>query len=45
MDIKAKIDEIVDKVKNDKNFASKFTSEPIKKVDAIGGTGTTNRND
>ncbi|MBP2667252.1 MAG: hypothetical protein H6Q76_2232, partial [Firmicutes bacterium] len=22
-----------------------FTSEPIKKVDAIGGKGTTNRND
>lgn len=37
MDIKAKIDEIVDKVKNDKNFASKFTSEPIKAVESVIG--------
>lgn len=37
MDIKAKIDEIVDKVKNDKNFADKFKSEPIKAVEDVVG--------
>ena len=37
MDIKAKIDEIVDKVKNDKNFASKFSSDPIKAVESVIG--------
>ncbi len=37
MDIKAKIDEIVDKVKNDKNFADKFKSEPIKAVEDVIG--------
>lgn len=37
MDIKAKIDEIVDKVKNDKNFAEKFKSEPIKAVEDVVG--------
>ena len=37
MDIKAKIDEIVDKVKNDKNFAEKFKSEPIKAVEDVIG--------
>ncbi len=37
MDIKAKIDEIVDKVKNDKNFASKFQSDPIKAVESVIG--------
>lgn len=30
MDIKAKIDEIVNKVKSDPNFADKFKKEPIK---------------
>lgn len=28
-DIKAKIDEVVNKVKNDKGFADKFQKEPI----------------
>ena len=37
MDIKGKIDEIVDKVKNDKDFASKFKSEPIKAVEEVIG--------
>ena len=30
MDIKAKIEEIVEKVKNDDNFAEKFKSQPVK---------------
>ncbi len=37
MDIKAKVDEIVEKVKNDKEFANKFQSEPIKAVEGIIG--------
>ncbi len=37
MDIKAKIDEIVNKVKNDKDFASKFTSDPVKAVEGVIG--------
>ena len=37
MDIKKKIDEIVDKVKNDKEFASKFKSNPIEAVESVIG--------
>lgn len=37
MDIKAKVDEIVDKVKSDKDFANKFQSEPIKAVEGVIG--------
>lgn len=37
MDIKAKIDEVVNKVKSDKNFAEKFKSEPVKAVEEILG--------
>ncbi len=37
MDIKAKIDEVVNKVKNDKNFAEKFQKEPIKAVEDVLG--------
>ncbi len=37
MDIKAKIDEIVEKVKSDGNFAEKFKSEPIKAVEDVLG--------
>lgn len=37
MDIKAKVDEIVDKVKNDKDFANKFQNEPIKAVEGVIG--------
>lgn len=37
MDIKAKIDEIVNKVKSDDKFAEKFKSEPIKAVEGVIG--------
>ena len=37
MDIKAKIDEVVNKVKNDKNFAEKFQKEPVKAVEEVIG--------
>lgn len=37
MDIKAKIDEVVNKVKSDKNFAEKFKAEPVKAVEEILG--------
>lgn len=37
MDIKGKIEEIVDKVKSDKDFASKFKSDPIKAVESVIG--------
>ena len=37
MDIKAKIDEIVEKVKNDKDFGDKFQKEPIKAVEEVLG--------
>ena len=37
MDIKAKIDEIVNKVKNDPDIAKKFQSDPIKTVEGLLG--------
>lgn len=37
MDIKAKIDEIVNKVKSDEGFANKFKSEPVKAVEDVLG--------
>lgn len=37
MDIKAKIDELVSKVKNDKDFAGKFKSDPVKAVEGVIG--------
>ncbi|MBE6857230.1 MAG: hypothetical protein E7500_07390 [Ruminococcus sp.] len=37
MDIKAKIEELVDKVKNDKDFASDFKSNPVKAVEKVIG--------
>lgn len=37
MDIKAKIDEVVNKVKSDKDFAAKFQKEPIKAVEEVLG--------
>ncbi len=37
MDIKKEINKIVDKVKNDKAFASKFKKDPIKAVEEIIG--------
>lgn len=37
MDIKAKIDEVVNKVKSDEGFADKFKSEPVKAVEDVIG--------
>lgn len=37
MDIKAKIEELVNKVKNDKDFAAKFKDDPIKAVEGVIG--------
>lgn len=37
MDIKGKIDELVSKVKNDKDFASKFKNDPVKAVEGVIG--------
>ncbi len=37
MDIKAKIDEVTEKVKGDPNFAQKFKTEPIKAVEDVLG--------
>lgn len=37
MDIKAKIEEITDKVKNDKSFASDFKKDPVKAVEGVVG--------
>ncbi|MCH5204960.1 MAG: hypothetical protein J1F03_09425 [Oscillospiraceae bacterium] len=37
MDIKAKIEEVVNKVKNDKGFADKFQKEPVKAVEEVLG--------
>lgn len=37
MDIKAKIDEVVNKIKSDKNFAEKFKNDPVKAVEGVLG--------
>lgn len=37
MDIKAKIEEIVEKIKNDKNFAAEFQADPVKAVEKVTG--------
>lgn len=37
MDIKAKIEEIVEKVKSDKTVAAKFQKDPIKTVEGLIG--------
>lgn len=37
MDIKAKIDELVNKVKNDKDFGKKFQENPTKAVESVLG--------
>ncbi|MCM1131922.1 MAG: hypothetical protein NC340_00460 [Ruminococcus flavefaciens] len=37
MDIKSKIDELVNKVKNDKDFGKKFQENPTKAVEGILG--------
>lgn len=38
MDIKAKINELVDKIKNDENLTENFKNEPIKTIEGIIGT-------
>lgn len=37
MDIKGKIDEVVNKVKSDPNFAEQFKNEPVKAVEGVIG--------
>lgn len=37
MDVKAKIDEVVNKIKSDKGFADKFKSNPAKAVEDVLG--------
>lgn len=37
MDIKSKIDELVSKVKNDKEFGKKFKENPVKAVEGVIG--------
>lgn len=37
VDIKSKIEEIAEKIKNDSNFASNFKSDPIKTVEDVIG--------
>ncbi len=37
MDIKAKIEEIVEKIKADENFAEKFRNDPVKAVESVVG--------
>lgn len=37
MDIKGKIDELVSKVKNDKDFAENFKKDPVKAVEGVVG--------
>ena len=37
MDIKAKINELVDKIKNDENLMENFKNDPIKTVEGIIG--------
>ncbi len=37
MDIKAKIEEIAGKIKNDKGFADEFKSNPVKAVENVVG--------
>lgn len=37
MDIKGKIEELVSKVKNDKDFAENFKKDPVKAVEGVVG--------
>ncbi|MBQ8208835.1 MAG: hypothetical protein IJZ89_08905 [Clostridia bacterium] len=37
MDIKEKIEEIVEKIKSDKDIAAKFKNEPIKTIESLIG--------
>ena len=42
MDIKAKIEELVDKIKNDKNLAAKFQKDPVGTVEGLLGVDLPN---
>ena len=42
LDIKAKIEELVDKVKNDKDFGDKFQKDPTKAVEGLLGVDLPN---
>jgi hypothetical protein len=42
LDIKAKIEEIVTKVKNDKNFSAKFMSDPVAAIESVVGVNLPN---
>ena len=37
LDIKAKIEELMQKIKNDKDFSKKFTENPVKAVEDLNG--------
>ena len=37
MDIKDKIEEIIEKVKSDKDFSSKFSRDPVKAIESVLG--------
>jgi uncharacterized protein YpuA (DUF1002 family) len=37
MDITAKVSEIIEKIKNDKDFGAKFTQNPIQAVESVLG--------
>jgi len=37
MDIKARIEEVIEKVKSDKDFASEFSKDPVKAVESVVG--------
>lgn len=42
MDIKAKIEELVDKIKNDKSLGAKFQSDPIGTIEGLIGVDLPN---
>ena len=42
MDIKAKIEELVEKIKNDKNIAAKFQKDPVGTVEGLLGVDLPN---
>ena len=42
MDIKAKIEEIVDKIKNDSSLMDKFKSDPVSTVEGLLGVDVPN---
>jgi len=37
MNIKEKVEEVVEKVKSDKDFATKFSSDPVKAIESLLG--------